>query len=223
MFIQVYIYQYSVLAYTPSDTAFQKTDFQRTARLRFGLIGCTSAHRWATLAPSLQPFGASRPASDERTRFMTRHNKHKRPKKTAETKHRSDSSPFLRLVYECWETILKNRETVLLVVVILHLLFFLVFVAALISARGPAPSTVFGQSPAPLMPGVKTTEKAPTTKPISPTSAWTYSISTVLLWGWLIASFRRLSGRQGRVMAMLLIPGTLMAIYSVVHALIAPS
>jgi hypothetical protein len=141
----------------------------------------------------------------------TRRGKHSDPAK------RSGGRAVRLLLRAFGEFLQVNRDAFLLSIVVLHLLFCLAFIAALLNVRGPRPSRVLGETTqANELATAKKEEPQDKRVYFAPVPTGLYLGFSVAVWAWLIAWRRRLAPRLVRVAAMLLVPGTILVVCGMV-------
>lgn len=101
-----------------------------------------------------------------------------------------------------------------------HLVFALFLMSQAAAFKGALASPpVFGETKPEMMHALETAQQAGA-HPVAPLVAYPYLGATLALWAVLVATRRRWRGRQLRIMGLLLVPGTFMALYVVGHLLL---
>ena len=119
---------------------------------------------------------------------------------------------LLLLFKDCAAGIRRHFDATLLVLAIMHLIFFLVLVASIANLNTRRGPRVFGAA----APTVSETSSQDETRsqPVPPLQTAAYSAYTLLLWGLLTAFRRRMDSRQKRFIILLLAPGTITLFYA---------
>jgi len=139
----------------------------------------------------------------------------KKAKKSGETK--PPAHPFLYSFKAIPAAIKGNLEAVFLVLAVCHLFFFLVLLASVAAFKSPSSGRPFGESTRPVG---QTEQKVLSVAKhaVSLPAAVAFAAFTLCAWGAVLFKRRAVPRRVFRLLVIMLTPGTVIAVYTVVTA-----
>jgi hypothetical protein len=134
--------------------------------------------------------------------------KRKRRKTTPVVQEAPESSAFVLMLREVGDKIRPQSGSVLMVLAFAHLLVGLAFLGVVANHYSATDTAVFGVE----VPDDEAQRVDASSSPVSPTASGLFGLFNVVVWGFLFFRRRDMDAREIRLLAMLLGPGTVMAI-----------